>query len=206
MKKIFLSLVNLLLFSLPIIAQNQMTASQVLDKIVNLIKGSKGCEAQFKIFNSGYSGSGNILTSGNKFKVTLPDVQVWYNGKELYTLNKRTSETTVVIPTAEELAESNPLSYVAGAKQNYDVKFSTVKKPHKYVLELTPKRSSGTIKRVTLTVNSTDFAPEKIVVEPNSGNPISADILGFKRGVASSSSEFEYPKSQFPKIELIDLR
>ena len=73
------------------------------------------------------------------------------------------------------------------------------------MLELTPK-SKGEIKRITLTLRKTDSVPEKIVVEPVHGNPISADISSFKTGVSLSSSDFEYPQSKYPKVEIVDLR
>lgn len=189
-----------------VFAQANLSASQVLEKAISSIVSSKGVEANFKVFNSGYSGSGNVKTLGSKFKVTLPDAEVWYNGKEMYTYNKRAGETTLVNPTEEELAQSNPLAYVTGAQKTYDVKFSTVKKTGKYVLELTPKVKGNEVKRITLTLDKQNYSPEKIVVEPASGDPISADISSFKRVEIISNSEFEYPKTKFPKVEIIDLR
>ena len=155
---------------------------------------------------SGYTGKGEILTLGKKFKVKLPDVNIWYNGKDLYTYSGDTGETTVVIPTEEELAESNPLAYITGAEKNYNVSFSTVKKQGSYVLELIPSAKNANLKRVTLTVGKNNFIPERIVVEPKSGDPIRADILSYKKVSNVSSSEFEYPKSKYPKAEIVDLR
>lgn len=205
MKKISLALF-LTLFCFPLAwGQGNLSAVQILQKAENLIAGAKGVEASFTIYNSGYSGGGEIKTLGGKFKVTLPDVEVWYNGKDLYTYNKRSQETTVVEPDAEELEASNPLAYVAGASKKYNVSFSTVKKQDRYVLELLPK-AKGEIKRITLTLKKNDFAPEKIVVEPKSGSPITAEIKSFKTSSSLSASEFEYPKAKYSKVELIDLR
>ena len=183
----------------------QSTPQQILNKAISSIVSAKGVEAKFTIYNSGYSGTGEIKSLGKKFHVILPDVEVWYNGKDLYTYNKRISETTVVTPTPEELSESNPLAYVSGASDNYNVAFSTVKKAGSEVLELTPKKRSE-IKRITLTLKKTDSAPEKIVVEPKNGNPIRADIGSFKTGMNFSESEFNYPESKYPKVEIVDLR
>lgn len=188
------------------VAQTTMTPSKILERVVTMITATKGVEAGFTVNNSGYTGRGTIKTSGNKYQVIMPDVEVWFNGKDLYTYNKSTKETTVVTPTAEEIAESNPLGYVVSAQKNYNVAFSTVKKANKYVLELLPKTKGGDIKRITLTVNKTDYKPEKIVVEPKGGSPISADITGFKTGVSSPAADFEYPKAKYPKAEIVDLR
>lgn len=205
MKKIIGILLFIVLINSTVLAQSSLTPNQVLAKTVASITGSKAVEARFTINNSGYSGSGVIKTTADKFNVTLPDVEVWYNGKEMYTYNKGTSETTVVIPTIEELTESNPLAYVTEAAKKYNVVYSTVKKTGKYVLELTPK-TKGEIKRITLTVKKENYHPEKIVVEPMRGNPITAEISSFKTGITLSSSEFDYPKTKYPKVEIIDLR
>ena len=204
MKKL-VSFIIVALFTFNMVGQVNTGAQQILNKAIEKISNAKGVEAKFKVYNSGYSGNGEIKTLGNKFKVTLPDVEIWYNGKEMYTYNKNTQETTVVYPSAEELSESNPLAYVTGASKNYNVGISTVKKAGRDVLELTPKKK-GEIKRVTLTLVKSDNVPEKIVVEPNSGNPITAEILSFKTATNLTSSDFEYPKSKYPNVELIDLR
>ncbi|MCH5239534.1 MAG: outer-membrane lipoprotein carrier protein LolA [Muribaculaceae bacterium] len=206
MKKFLLLIIALIISVGGINAQNSMAASAVLDKAIGKILNSKGCEADFKINNDGFSGRGKIITTNNKFKVSLPDAIMWFNGKDLYTFNAAISETTVVIPTEEELTEANPLAYVTSAPKLYNVAFSTVKKPDRYVLELTPKKNSGNIKRITLTIKKSDFTLETIVVEPRTGSPIRADISGFKTGISFSAKEFEYPQDKYSKIELIDLR
>lgn len=206
MKKLTFILFFTWFASMMAFGQGNLTAPQILSKTVNLISTGKGIDAEFTVINSGYSGKGTLKSSGEKFTIKMPDVEIWYNGKDMYTYNKRSGETTVITPTQEELAESNPLAYVTGAQKNYNVVFSTVKKAGKYVLELTPKTKGGDIKRVTLTVKPANFTPEKLVVEPTSGSPITIEITTLKTGVACSYSDFEYPKSKYPKIEIIDLR
>lgn len=203
----FYSLLILAFFSVNIVAgQTKISAEQVLVKASNNIANSKGTDVKFTIYNSGYSGTGVIKTLGNKFNITLPDVEVWYNGKDLYTYNKRAGETTIVIPTQEELAQTNPLSYVTGASKNYNTSFSTVKKPDRYVIEMLPKNRGDEIKRVTITLRSNNYNPEKIVVEPKSGSPITAEINSFKTGISVPADTFEYPKSKYSDVEIVDLR
>lgn len=206
MKKFFSFLLLIAFTCTYVTAQNKLTAEQVLSKTISVISNAKGVEANFKVYHSGYSGAGSVKTSGSLFNVTLPEVEVWYNGKDLYTYNKNTEETTVVIPTEEELAESNPLVYVTGAPKKYSVTYSTVKKNDRYVLELLPKNKNDDIKRITLTLRQSDFVPEKLVVEPKNGSPVSAEISSFKTSVFSKVSDFDYPRSKYPKVEIIDLR
>ena len=206
MKKAYIA-ISLILFSIfAVSSQTTLTPSQILDKAVNAISNSKGVETKFTLSGSGYSGGGEIKTLGGKFTVKLPDVEVWYNGKNLYTYNKRAGETTLITPTGSELAETNPLAYITGAQKSYNVSFSTVKKTGKYVLELLTKTKGTGIKRITLKLNKTTYAPEKIFMEQSSGGPLTADISAFKTGVNVTASEFEYPKAKYPKVEIVDLR
>lgn len=203
-RKIYISFI-LLVISMLGFAQGSLTPAQILDKTVKTMMNGKGIEANFTVSNSGYTGKGEIRANGTKFNVVLPEVEVWYDGKDLYTYNKNTQETTIVVPSIEELAQSNPLAYISNAPKKYNVKFSTVKKDGRYVLELTPK-TKDEIKRITLTVKKNDYLPEKIVVEPASGTPVSAEISSFKTNVIINDTRFIYPKSKYPKAEIIDLR
>lgn len=207
MKKIlFIACLTLITGVLDLSSQTKATPQQIFNETIKKLIDTKGVEAHFTINNSGYSGKGSVKTFGSEFSVVMPDAEIWYNGKDLYTYNKNTQETTVVKPTDEELSQSNPLAYVYGAKSNYTISFSTVKKVGSYVLELIPKTKSADIKRITLTVRNNDYIPEKIVVEPHRGNPIVAEITSFKTGISFTSKDFDYPKAKYPKAEIIDLR
>lgn len=186
-------------------AQAKLTPEQVAQKTAAVISNAKGLSATFSITGNGNSGNGTIKQSGNKFSVTLPGVAIWYNGKDLYTYSARTNETTVVNPNASELIESNPLLYVNGAGKNYTYSFSPVKRNGKYVVDLVPAKRKGDIKKLTFTVRSADFHPERIVVDTRQG-AITIDIKDLKTNLSLSAGEFEYPKAKYPKAELVDLR
>lgn len=185
--------------------QGALTPEQVAQKTASVISSAKTISAAFTINGNGRKSQGSVKCTGNKFAVSLPEVSTWYDGKALYTYNPRTAETTVTTPTASELKESNPLLYVKGAGSNYSYKFSTVKRNGKYVVDLTPiKRSTG-INKLTITVNSENFHPERIVVTTSAG-VMAIDITSFKTGMPIPAADFNYPKSKYPKAEIVDLR
>ena len=205
-RKVILYLAGMIGGIFGVFGQGNLTPQQILNKTSEAISNSKGVEANFTVTSSGYSSKGSIKTMGTKFQVSLPDVKVWFNGKDMYTYNDGTEETTVMVPTVEELSESNPLAYVTNASKTYKASFSTVKKTGCYVLELVPIKKNNEVKRITLTVRKTDYVPERIVIEPVGSAPVRADIASFKKGVSFTASEFEYPKSKYPKAEIVDLR
>lgn len=200
-KSIILSfLLTLLAFP----AAAALTAEQVAQKAAALISDPKGVSATFTLAGNGRSTNGTVKTSGSKFAVLMPQVSSWYNGKALYTYNPRINETTVLTPTATELMESNPLLYVKGGT-GYRYSFSPVKRTGKYVIDVVPVKKGSGIKKLTITVNSSSFAPEKITVDTGSGTSV-ITVTSFKGGVSVPASEFEYPKTRYPKAEIVDLR
>lgn len=182
------------------------SADRIMSNAAAYIAASNGISAEFLISAQGDSGSGVLKCSGDKFSVILPDAQVWFNGNELYTYNKRSAETTVTIPTADELAEVNPLEYVKNALKSYTATFATARQPGKYIVDLTPKSKSNEIGKISLTLNSGDYRLERLVISPKNGRPITVVVKNFKAGVNFALSEFEYPSKTLPNVEIIDLR
>ena len=199
------AIVVAIVLMLPGIAKAAFTPEQVAQKAAVVISNAKSISASFTLNGNGRKSTGSIKSSGSKFVVTLPEVSTWYNGKAMYTYNPRIGETTVTIPTAAELMESNPLLYVKGGGVNYTYKFSPVKRNGKYVVDLFPTKGKSSIKKLTFTVNATNFHPEKIVVT-TSGGAMTIDVTSFNPGASVAASEFEYPKAKYPKAEIIDLR
>lgn len=193
------------LFSSSLKANGAITAEQVAQKAAAVVSGAKGINATFSMRINGKTVKGALKSSGQKFSVILPQVSTWYNGKSLYTYNPRTLETTVIIPTAQELLESNPLLYVKGGAGGYIYSFSPVKRNGKYVIDLVPRSRKTGIKKLTFTINQSNFHTERIAVTTSAGST-TVDVTSFKVVNALPAAEFEYPKSKYPKAEIVDLR
>lgn len=203
MKKLLL-LIGITILSLNTFAQT--SAEDILAKAKSLILNSKGITAEFSIDTNGNINKGSLKSQGEKFTVTLPGVQVWFNGKYMYTYNSRTQETTVTDPTPDELAEVNPLEYVKGASKNFTAKFSSRKTKGVDIIDLLPKNKRSEIKNLTISVNSSNYKLSKISGVTTSGDKISITIDSFNTNAAIDKSEFEYPASKYKGVEIIDLR
>lgn len=182
------------------------TATEVARKAAAAVGGSKSFTVSFKLTAEGHSVDGTLKTSGKKFSVTTAGECSWYNGKDLYTYNPRTKETTVVTPSAAELAEVNPLLYVNGSSNAYTASFSKKRAAGKYIVELTPKSRKSTVRKIVVTVSSSTFLPEKITVNTASGQTAEVAVISLKRNAVHAASEFEYPRSRYRGAEIIDLR
>ena len=182
------------------------TASQVLAKASSKIRSAKGIDCGFTVSSSGHTLNGMLKCAGSKFQISAGGNVSWYNGKDLYTYVSSSNETTVVKPTASELAEANPLAYLQGYSAQYNASFSKNTPKGKYVVDLIPKTRKAAARKVTVTLNSATYTPEKLVITAldKSITIVKITKLTFLKSI--SASTFEYPKSRYARATVVDLR
>lgn len=182
------------------------TATEIMNKAAATAKNAKGISGTFSVTTSGKSFTGSLKASGSKFSFLTPAASSWYNGKNMWTYNASSKETTLVTPTASEIAESNPLEYIRTYSANYSAAFSNKKIAGKYVITLLPKSKRNTIKSVEITLNGKTLKPERFIVTPKSGAATTVNVKSLDYASSIKASEFEYPKNKYPKVQIIDLR
>lgn len=182
------------------------TATEIMDKAAGKAKSAKGISGTFSVTTSGKTFNGSIKASGSKFSFLTPMASSWYNGKNMWTYNASSKETTLVSPTASEIAESNPFEYLRTYSANYNAAFSNKKVAGKYIIMLIPKSKRNTIKSVEVTLNGKTLTPEKFVITPRSGASSTINVKTLEYSGAIKALEFEYPKNKYPGVQIIDLR
>lgn len=188
------------------LASNAQTAAQVLNKAASKIMSAGSVAASFSISFPGGGGSGSLKASGKCFTVSVPGSSSWYDGQQMWTYSASSKETTLFRPSASELAETNPLLYLAGGASSYNCAFAKGSSKSNYILSLTPKSRKTGIKSANISINGTTFAPTQISVKDQSGRTTTIKITNIRFGNKISASNFKYPKNKYPKIKIIDLR
>ena len=182
-----------------------LTPQEALNKGKSALASAKSVSADFSMKVNGQNVKGRLLSKGSKFTLISNISSNWFNGKDLYTYIPSKKETTVFNPTATELAEVNPLLYL-NTSSNYKVAGTKKKVPGIETLVLIPLKPGGGMKSVTIDLNSKTFLPTKIRIVPNSGSPIEISLSNVKLNVSIPDSYFEYPKSKYPKVNIVDMR
>jgi outer membrane lipoprotein carrier protein lolA len=182
------------------------TASEIMNKAARKAKSAQTISGTFSVTTSGKTFNGSLKASGSKFSFLTPMASSWYNGKNMWTYNASSKETTLVTPTASEIAESNPFEYLRTYSANYNATFSNKKIAGKYVIVLLPKSKRNTIKSVEVSLNGKTLKPERFVITPRSGASTTINVKSLEYSGAVKASEFEYPKSKYPGVQIIDLR
>lgn len=206
MKKLIIYLVSVLTVLGMSMTGSAQTADVVLKKAATAINGAKGLTASFTIDYGQQKLSGTLKASGKKFALQTPSSSTWYDGKSMWTYNANTNETTLMTPTPQEVAEANPLSIVNSYSASFTAAFAKTQTKGSKTIVLTPKSKQMGYKSVHVTIPDASSFPTKLVVIPSSGQKVTVSISQVKTGQNMVESTFVYPKSKFPKAEIVDLR
>lgn len=182
------------------------SADAVLSRVAKAVKTAEGVSASFSLSSGGQNLSGTLKSSGSRFSLVTSSTSVWYDGKTMWTYNSKTNETTVTLPTSAELAEVNPLYIVNAYSNNFTASFAKSQTKGCKTIVLTPKSKKLGYKSVHVTIPDKSSFPSQLVVIPSSGQKITVKIEKVSIGAKLPSSAFEYPKSKYPKAEIVDLR
>ncbi|MDE6272733.1 MAG: outer membrane lipoprotein carrier protein LolA [Muribaculaceae bacterium] len=180
------------------------SADDILQSCVKKLSGAKSLKATFTATFSGRSASGTLLSKGQKFSLVMSGIGSWYDGKNLWSYSAANNETTLWTPSKAELAESNPLLYLSSAS-DYTVKAGSGSKKGESIIVLTPKKRNSGIKSVTAVINTSTNLPKKLtIVAAGQTSVISFGSITLNPSIADS--QFAYPKSKYPKVNVTDLR
>ena len=182
------------------------TADGMLKKAAAAINGAGGLTASFTLDYGQQKMTGTLKASGRKFALQTSTASTWYDGKNMWTYNAGSNETTLMVPTPQEVAEANPLSIVNSYASTFTAAFAKSQAKGSKTIVLTPKSKKSGYKSVHVTIPSGASFPSKLVVIPSSGQKITVLISQVKTGQKLAESSFIYPKTKYPKAEIVDLR
>lgn len=177
-------------------------ANAVMRRAAANILTSRGITSTFAVTGE-YSIKGTVKISGKKFSVTTGQNSVWYNGKKMATYNAKTSETLINVPDEEELAEVNPLQYIAGWERMFSATMASHQPKTGYAVLLKPRTKNSGIKAAVVTLDS-NYWPRRIVMRTSSGAETAITVTSLRNGISHSPGSFEYPRKQYPKAKIIN--
>lgn len=193
-----------LLFTFP--GFGAITPSQVLQKTTNALNNATGISATFSMSTGYNTYAGTFKTKGTKFCYVSGSLSTWYDGKTMWITNSGSKETTLMIPSPEEIRESNPLEYIKSYSKQYTPSLINQADKSKYTLKLQPKSGKGSLPTLELTVNSRNFKPVKLKIVSKGARPIIVSLSNVNYNSPIAESVFKYPKSKYPGYNLVDLR
>lgn len=203
-----------LLFGVRVISRAQNAVS-ILDKAAAAYENSNGISASFALHarseaqQVSESFEGTINMKGDKFTLVTPDMTTWFDGTTQWTYVERNDEVNVSTPTGDELQFTNPALLLRMYKKGFTPKYigeSTAPNGKSaYDIELTPKKK-GDIVKVELQIEKFSNFPATIKVEAKNGISNTIQISKLQTGVNQPDDYFVFKESNYPDVEVIDLR
>lgn len=181
------------------------SAATTVNRVVSEIKRHPSLDIVFSVWNNGNSSSGSMSVAGKYFFLSTPEIKIWYDGKTQWSYLHSAGEVNITEPDATELAQSNPLSILAGIEKNFT--FRRLQAPAgTEKIELTPKKKSADFVSAILTINSATNLPKELQIKDSKGRSTIVKISSIKGGKTKPAAAFRFPASKYPGVEVVDLR
>lgn len=206
----------LILFTLiPFLGIEAQNARAILDKAAAAYTKAGGLTASFTLDSkeiktkSIYSIDGTIYMKGDRFKIDIPDATTWFDGKTQWVYMKGTDEVNITEPTGEELQGISPSSIFSIYKQGFDLLYKGEKKVAGIALfevELISQNKSSNFTKIIVQIDKTTNLFHQIILFDKSGYENKLSIRKMKTNINLLDKTFIFNKSEYPDVEIIDLR
>ncbi len=203
-----------LFFCLNTIAEDtNISTRKVLDETYSQLTQAGGMTVEFTattIIGKEAQGStsGTMNMQDKKFCLTSGDAIVWFDGTREWCMRPGDTEATLTEPNAEEKEALNPFAYLQLYKHGYNCKMkkgtlSNGKSGYKVFMNASSKNAE--IREAYIEIDH-GYNLVRISFRQGKENWMRLNINSIAKGKTFSDSDFIFPESKYPNVEIIDLR
>jgi len=195
--------------------QNAKKAKDILDKVSAKTKSYSTISADFtfsmenKQEDISETNDGTILIKGDKYKISLMDVDTYFDGKIIYTYMKEAEEVNITEPDPEDEETLNPATiftvYEKGFKYRY-IGEGTKDGKTFYEIDLYPENRDKPYSRIKLQVLKDDLTLYSLRQVGKDGNNYTIVVNAMKTNVPLDDSAFIFDPAKHPDVDVIDMR
>lgn len=213
--KTILSILSIVLLSGYTFAQSQNEAKALLDKAYATYESSGGIRLSFKSTMTGKEGtayepqSGEASIKGDKFKLEMEAMDIWFDGKTQWVLMKDVNEVNISAPTASEIAAISPLALLGIYKNGFTFKApasKTINGRSAHLIDMVPVNQNKDFKSITAAIDKESGNIIQVTLVMTDGMKNSIDISGYNTNHQFSDAMFRFDKNDHPGVEIVDLR
>jgi outer membrane lipoprotein-sorting protein len=196
-------------------AQKDPKAKDVLDDMSEKYQSMKGFTAGFDYTYQDAAGtgdrqSGELAVSGEKYRLKLPDQEIYNDGKTVWTFIQTSTYKEVTINDASQMeGELTPSNIYKMYQSGFNYKLladKTYQGKAVNVVELTALKSNAPFKQVNLMV---DKATKDLLgweMYDGQGGMFSYSFKNLVAAPSLPADNFVFDPKKYPGIEVIDLR
>jgi outer membrane lipoprotein carrier protein len=185
-------------------------AALILDAMSKKYAAIPSFNANFTYSTEGLKDSykGDVTVKNRKFRLKLAGQEIFNNGATVSTFIKESNEVNISnFDPAEE--GINPAKIYTIYKKGYKYAFIEEQKAGKSVyevVELTPEKANSQVAKLRITVDKKDKTVKSWKITTKDGKKQNFKIEKFTEMKGLSDGYFNFDKSKYPGVEVIDLR
>lgn len=179
------------------------TASDITSRAIKRFNDSPSINAAFTVEAQGRVSSGTITVAGDRFRMDMDGMQVWYDGRTQWTYSAATDEVSVTEPSADELAQVNPFVIVSSLRDGFTATLGRSTATGS-IVNYKP-RAASVHGSLSVTYSNTTYWPESVTVD-NGSDKVVIKVKSVTVGKTLHPSVFVYDKKLHPGAEIVDLR
>ncbi len=152
--------------------------------------------------------SGKVISKGNMFNASMGSQQIYCDGQTMWTYLKDANEVQVNnFEKGSDILSPNDIFKIA-EKDYLAFMGEKITEGGKalQVVELTPKNKSLSFSKIKLYVDPSDNSVKRGVVHDKNAVHYTYAISNFKSNMELADSNFKFDQSEYPGVEVIDLR
>ncbi|MCU0451762.1 MAG: outer membrane lipoprotein carrier protein LolA [Bernardetiaceae bacterium] len=152
--------------------------------------------------------SGKITVKGQKFRLKLPEQEIYNNQTTVWTYVEEDKEVTIT-DNDPDSGDLNPAEIYTMYKKGFKYVLVEEKKENNEVFELvdlTPDDKTVNYFKIRLMINKRTRELKSWQVFEKNGRRFTYTITKFEPNVVVNDADFTFDKAKHPKVEVVDLR
>ncbi len=197
------------------VGKNDPEARSILKKVTNKYKSYKTFSSDFSLIVENGQGqkvgekTGSLASKGNKFYIQMDGDASFSDGSNIYNYDKGAKEMQITKVNPNDNTITPQKLFTDFYEKDFLYKLNDeVKKGGKIIeqIELTPMDKTQPYFKIILEVDKISSAITGAKIFEKNGNKYIYTIKSFHPNVALADSKFNFSKSDYPGVEVIDLR
>lgn len=212
-----LSLAGVVLMVLTATAQQDQKAKSILENVTRTTQSYSTIQATFdyvmdnKEMGIHEQNKGDVMMKGNKYKLKLAELglEIFCNGKEVWTYMKDANEVTISPLDGESGEMMNPSKLFTIYEKGFNYKYVEEKSADGklvHIIDLFPQSKDIEYSKIRIQVDKEKSFIRRADMVGKDGNTYVVKVNDFKTNVPAADTLFGFDKAKYPGVEVIDLR
>ena len=193
-------------------AQNNPEAVKILDRFSSAALGAPSVTMIFNLITtdqgegSSDTINGSVIISKDKYKIELPDNNIWFNGETSWNYLSAEKEVTIAKPDRNDNSfQSRPSSIFSLYKKGYKIRLIE-ERSDSYTIDLYPEDNKSDFIRIRLTLGKSSPDLKSIEYKKKDGIIIALKVREYNLKQRYDASTFIFSPEKYKDVEIIDMR